>query len=172
VRIDGPITFTHEGTLTREHPVLSTVNDRVEYISELMEQNVWNQDTTRRLQKELAAAWGVVPATIRSYSSEAARTRIEAVRERRGEIAKRAIQALLDVTDCEVAMPGDRAAKVTASKVLLEFAGVDRPEEDKVQRHVVASIDEATPEKAREVMRGLFGDVTPDADPDDLAERG
>lgn len=155
----------------RAHPVLAGVNDRVEYISMLMCENVWNPDTTRGLQRELADAWGVKPATIRSYSAEAARTRLEEVRERRAEVARTAVNALIEVARCDIVMPGDRAAKVAASKTLLEFAGIDRPDEDKIQRHVVAGVSEASPEKAREVMRGLFGAVTPDenaavADPD------
>ncbi len=135
-----------------------------------MADNVWNPDTTKRLQAALSGLWGVSKSTIRSYSAEAARTRLDAVKERRAEVARQAIDTLMEIAAAEVEMPGDRAAKVAASKTLLEFAGVDKPEEDKIQRHVVAGVSDATPERARELMRGLFGTVTPGephvADPD------
>ena len=154
------------------HPVLAKVPERVEYITQLMADRVWNPDTSRMLQKEFSELWGVHTATIRSYSAEASRALLDVVRERRAELAKKAVDTLIEVADSTCTLAGDRAAKVSASKILLEFAGVDRPDEDKVQKHVVASVGEATPDKAREVMRGLFGDVTPETSPDDLVEPG
>jgi hypothetical protein len=154
------------------HPELAKVPDRVEYITQLMADQVWNPDTSRALQKELSALWGVHTATIRSYSAEASRSLLEVVRERRAELAKKAVDTLIEVADSSCTLAGDRAAKVSASKILLEFAGVDRPDEDKIQKHVVAGVGEATPEKAREVIRGLFGDVTPDGSSEDLADTG
>ncbi len=61
--------------------------------------------------------------------------------------------------------PGDRGAKGAHIKMGLEFAGLDKPDEDKIQRHIVAGIGDATPAKASEFMRGLFGNVTPDEAP-------
>jgi hypothetical protein len=152
--------------------VLEKVPERVEYITQLMADHVWCPDTSRALQKELSALWGVHTATIRSYSAEASRSLLDIVRERRAELAKKAVDTLIEVADGPCNLAGDRAAKVSASKILLEFAGVDRPDEDKVQKHIVAGVGEATPDKAREVMRGLFGDVTPEASPSDLDEPG
>lgn len=152
------------------HPELAKVPERVEYITQLMADRVWNPETSRSLQKELSALWGVHTATIRSYSAEASRALLDVVRERRAELAKKAVDTLIEVADSTCTLAGDRAAKVSASKILLEFAGVDRPDEDKVQKHVVAGVSEATPEKAREIMKGLFGDVTPETGSDDLAD--
>jgi hypothetical protein len=154
------------------HPVLEKVPERVEYITQLMADRVWNPDTSRTLQKEFSELWGVHTATIRSYSAEASRSLLDVVRERRAELAKKAVDTLIEVAESDCHMAGDKAAKVSASKILLEFAGVDRPDEDKIQKHVVAGVSEATPEKAREVIRGLFGDVTPNASADDLADTG
>ena len=137
-----------------------------------MAERVWNQDTSRQLQKELAAAWGIQTASVRSYSAEASRSLLDVVRERRAELAKKAVETLIEVADSDVTMPGDRAAKVSASKILLEFAGVDRPDEDKVQKHFVAGVGEATPEKARDVIRAMFGDVTPEEGAAELADAG
>jgi hypothetical protein len=147
----------------REHPFLETVAERVEYISELMAANVWNPETTKLLRKELASTWDCATSTILNYSAEAHRTRLDDVRERRAEVARKAVNALLEVAEGKVVMPGDRAAKVAASKTLLEFAGLDKPDEDKIQKHMIAGVADATPAKAREVMLGLFGAVTPDA---------
>lgn len=147
----------------REHPHIETVAERVEYISELMAANIWNRETTKVIRKELAAAWDVATSTVLNYSAEAYRTRLDEVRERRAEVARKAIDALLEVAEGFVVMPGDRAAKVAASKTLLEFAGLDKPDEDKIQKHMIAGLADATPARAREVMLGLFGAVTPDA---------
>lgn len=151
------------------HPFIEKAADRVEYITSLMAERVWTPDTSRKLQKELSDAWGVAMSTVRNYSAEASHGMLADVRERRAELAKKAIETLVEVADSKVEMPGDRSAKVAASKILLEFAGLDKPDEDKIQKHVIADIGEATPEKAREVMKGLFGDVTPDGSPADLA---
>ena len=161
-----------QGSRARVHPVLDKVADRIEYIAGLMAEHVWNRDSSRKLQKELGFEWGVLPHTIRNYSAEASRTLLEAVRERRAELATQAVETLLEVARSDNIAPGDKAAKVSASKVLLEFAGVDRPDEDKIQKHVVAGVGEATPDKAREVMKSLFGDVTPETSPSDLDEPG
>lgn len=152
--------------------MLEKVPERVEYITALMADRVWNPDTSRQFQKELGALWGVHMVTIRSYSAEASRSLLDVVRERRAELAKKAVDTLIEVADSSCVLAGDRAAKVSASKILLEFAGVDRPDEDKVQKHVIAGVGDATPDKAREVMKSLFGDVTPSESPSDLAEPG
>lgn len=156
------------------HPVLEKVADRIEYIAGLMAERVWNPDTTRQLQRELAESWGVQPHTVRGYSAEASRSLLDAVRERRAELATQAVKTLLEVAKSDAEFAGDKAAKVSAGKVLLEFAGVDRPDEDKVQKHVVAGVGttDATPAKAREVIKSLFGDVTPHDSADELADSG
>lgn len=154
------------------HPFFEKATDRVEYVIGLMTDRVWNPDTSRSLQKALSEAWGVTQSTIRNYSAEASHSMLGTVRERRAELAKQAVETLLEVAKSEVQMPGDRAAKVSASKVLLEFAGVDRPDEDKVQKHIVAGMGEATPDKAREVVRALFGDIVPQSSPAELEDSG
>lgn len=139
------------------HPVLTEVNDRVEYISDLMADGVYCPDTNRIIRKDLAEAWGVAVGTIYGYAAEAHRTRLDVVRERRAEVATLAVNALIEVVRGSTGMPGDRAAKVNASKTLLEFAGLDKPDEDKIQRHLVAGLGaEATPAAASRIMADLF----------------
>lgn len=155
----------------REHPYVHEVNDRVAYIAEMMASREWTPDTSKQLRKDLAKAWSCATSTILNYSAEAHRTQLDEVRERRAEVARKAVDALLKIAECDPSLACNGSAKAAACKTLLEFAGLDRPDEDKIQKHAVIGVAEATPEKAREIMKGLFGDVTPDRSPGDLEER-
>jgi hypothetical protein len=155
------------------HPLLESATDRIHYVADLMASAVWNERTSRRLQKDLGEAWGVSPSTIRNYSTEAGRAIRTAIVERRASIAQRAIDRLERIAaqdPMHAGVQGLPGAIVHANEVLLKLSGYSEPDEDKIQRHIVAGANEATPDKAREIMKGLFGDVTPQESPSDLDE--
>lgn len=116
-----------QAEIPREHPLLAEVEDRTEYIAQLMAEQVWTPKTTRRMQRELAERWSVSVITIRHYSSEAGRRIAQATRERAGELAEVAVKTLKTVTRRGTGkgrMPGDLNAAVNASNSLLELAGL------------------------------------------------
>jgi hypothetical protein len=125
---------------TIEHPKVSTVAERVAYIAELMASMTWTHDTSRRLQQELSDTWGVEREQIRKYSAEASRLALDSLKELRPELARIALEALTRTAQTPPEMPGDRGAAVTASKVLLEHVGIDKPEENQPRQSTVTVV--------------------------------
>jgi hypothetical protein len=116
---------------------------------------VWNERTSRRLQRELGAIWGVEPSTIRNYSAEAGRSIRDAIVERRAAIAQRAIDRLERIAGSDMSqnIVGLPSAMVHANEVLLKVSGFAEPADDTVTAHgtvkiVISGPAEAAEEKA------------------------
>lgn len=107
------------------------------YIADLMAALTWNERTSRRMQRELAEAWGVAPSTIRRYSAEASRSIQDAIIERRGPVAQRAIDRLEKIGGIDIMqaknIPGLAGAIVHSNEVLLKMTGYSEPDEDKLR---------------------------------------
>ncbi len=110
------------------HPVLTTVEERVEYVMGLMIQGKWYRHRTKL---ELSERWGVKPVTVQDYSVEASRAVDKALKESRAEVASLAVSVLARIARAKPKMPGDRAASKGAADSLLRFSGYAEPEEDK-----------------------------------------
>jgi len=119
---------------TQRHPALESVTERVHYVADLMAAALWNERTSRRLQRELGQRWGVSPSTIRNYSTEASRAIQDAIIERRAAIAQRAMDRLEKIGGVDIAtpgIPGLAGAVVHANELLLKISGFAEPDEDK-----------------------------------------
>lgn len=109
-------------------------------------------------------------------------TALEELVAARMRVMKTALERFEEDLDVPIIPEGNRAPITVVDKrgeygkIVLDaeknahsLARFDAELSGKITQHVVASIKDATPAKAREVMRGLFGTVTPDesvADPD------
>lgn len=142
----------HRSPARVAHPVLESVNDRVEYIADLMRADRWH---TRRTKLELASTWGVAESTVQNYSAEAGRTIADAIQERRASIAHRAIDRLENLAkDCAASgVPGDAGAAAKANELLLKVAGFAEPEEDKNRPTTIVQVGQVV---ASPVFSGLM----------------
>jgi hypothetical protein len=101
----------------------------------------WTRETTRAFRKQLSAAWGVTAESIStSYAHVASQLALDALKEYRPELASIAFGALERAARTPPEMPGDRGAAVTASKVLLEHIGIDKPEENQPRQSTVTVV--------------------------------
>jgi hypothetical protein len=116
----------------------------VHYVADLMAALTWNERTSRRMQRELAEAWGVAPSTIRNYSAEANRAIQDAIIERRGPVAQRAIDRIEKIGGMDIMqakfVPGLAGAIVHANEVLLKMTGYSEPDEDKFRPSTLAVV--------------------------------
>lgn len=128
-----------------------TVEDRVEYIVDLMGELRWDRGKTIRL---LAQKWDLAESTIKNYSAEAQRyiTADE-------DDARRDITAGCRELFRQCVANGDAKGAKAIGELWATVSGAKAPE-----KQLIGTLEEATPARAREVMAGLFGDVTP---PDD-----
>lgn len=115
------------------HPVLETVDDRIDHIRELMATRVWTPETTGELQEALSKRWGVAEATIRGYSTAASRMIRDVARDLGGMYALTALDTLAQIAEQakDSPIPGDKNAARGCAQDLLKFAGLLEPEEDK-----------------------------------------
>jgi hypothetical protein len=121
---------------SRSHPLLESTAERVQYVADLMAANAWNERTSRRVQRELSAAWGVEPSTVRNYSAEAGRAIKSAIVERLAASAQRAMDNLeriasIDIMKAPRNIPGLAGAVVDSNKAILKMTGFAEPDEDK-----------------------------------------
>lgn len=147
-----------------EHPVLATVEERVDYIASLMVEQIWTDETSRELQLGLGACWGLTVdgtgcPTVRGYSAQASRALHARAREDGGRYATLALQSLATVATKgkNSYLPGDKGAAVSASKELLKYAGLAEPEEDKSKPTTVVVVGQIATSPA---MRMIVGAAT------------
>jgi hypothetical protein len=156
-----------------EHPMLHTVLERTEYIAELMARRVWNQKTGRRLKHDLARKWGITEGGVRNYAAEASRVLSGELRERCAELADAALNTLwtVAVKGRSSDIPGDKMAAVNASKAILDYAGIDRPDKQQTQPSTVVQVAITSPGHAltSPAMKGLVGKRVVNADQTEAA---
>jgi hypothetical protein len=129
-----------------------TVRERVAYIVELMSELEWDG---RASIHALSEAWELSESAIKQYSAEASRlvTGDE-------ETARRDITAGCRRLFKRAVAGDDAKAARAVGELWAQVSGAKAPE-----KHQHGLLDEISPNKAREVMAGLFGAVTPDAQP-------
>ncbi len=137
-----------------DHPALTEVTARVEYIATLMERGVWH---SRRTKRELSEVWEQKESTIQNYSAEAGRSLEAGLREGRVARAHRAAERLERIAiECAgSSVPGDAGAAVRANEVLLKMTGYSEPEEDKQRGSTVVVLGQlATSPAMRQLVSG------------------
>lgn len=115
--------WTRDNVAALKHPFLKSRSERVNYIEQLMADWIWSYETTRPLQRALAEAWGLMPATIRDYSSEAGRRLAANASQHAPEAAARSLEKLFEILESKPEFPGDRGAQVQAIKLAFELSG-------------------------------------------------
>lgn len=126
----------------------STREERVNHIAEVMERLEWERG---RSGPPLARLWGVTEATVRDYAAEASRRVTADEAEVKREITVQGLDLLRGAH-----REGERKDWAAVAKVLADVSGANAP-----AKHQVGPIEQASPEKARQVMQELFGSVTP-----------
>lgn len=129
----------------------ATVPERVNAIADMMATLEWDG---RKSIRKLSDAWGLAESTIRNYSCEASRLVTGDTEEARRDITAGCRKLFTDAV-----REGDAKGARMVGELWAQVSGAKAPE-----KHQVGPLEEATPAKAREVMAGLFGQVTPDAD--------
>lgn len=145
---------------TRARPPV-TVEERVGHIADLMRRLEWERGKSAA---PLAAEWGIAESTVRNYAAEAHRivraevTDPDEVGRDIGVTLNLVMRnGLKDLKGRPDVRSKARRDLVKAADVWATVSGAKAPD-----RHQFVD-DDASPRKAREVMRDLFGDVTPDA---------
>jgi hypothetical protein len=125
-----------------------SVEGRVEYIADLMAELRWDRGKTIRF---LSQRWELAESTIKNYSAEAQRyiTADE-------DDCRRDITAGCRELWRQCVANGDAKGAKAIGDLWATVSGAKAPE-----KQLVGNLEEATPARAREVMAGLFGDVTP-----------
>lgn len=146
---------------TRARPP-ATVEERVAHIADLMRRLEWERGKSA---VPLAAAWGISESTVRNYAAEAHRivraevTDPDEVGRDIGVALNLVLRnGLKDLKGAPDVRSKARRDLTKAADVWATVSGAKAPD-----RHQFVDDDGASPRKAREVMRDLFGDVTPDA---------
>ncbi len=141
-----------------------TVEERIARIVDLMERFEWVRGRTAGV---LAAEWGLSQSTVENYSAEAHRRIVgdkdEAIRDITAG-ARKLFRQMVDMGDA-------RSAKAIGD-LWADIAGAKAPARQEIAAAIVDA-SEATPSKAREIMRGLFASqAAPDkqAKAEDLAD--
>lgn len=121
-----------------QHPMLEDVQQRVQYIADLMVKDRWFRSRSRL---ELMERWGVCEQRIKDYAAEAGRSIDDYLKEMRPSVAEFAFRKLKKVAKIPLALPGDAAAVVRASEVMLKASGYAEPEEDRSRPSTVQVIN-------------------------------
>lgn len=127
-----------------------TVAERVAFIADMMADLEWERGKSAKL---LAERWDMAQSTIENYSAEASRMVTGDEEEARRDITAGCRKLFKDA----VANLDAKGAKAVG-ELWAQVSGAKAPD-----KHQVGTLDDVTPQKAREVMAGLFGAVTPDA---------
>jgi len=131
-------------------PKPETVDERIEFIVDLMANLDWERGKTAKL---IADAWELSVKTVEGYATTASRIVVADEEDARRDITAGCRKLMRDALH-----GGDAKGFGIVGKLLAEVSGAKAPE-----KHQVGALDDVTPQKAREVMAGLFGAVTPDA---------
>jgi hypothetical protein len=131
-------------------PRPESVDDRIDFIVDLMANLEWERGKTA---KKIAAAWDLSIKTVEGYSATASRIVVADEDDARRDITAGCRKLMRDALQ-----DGNAKDFGVVGKLLAEVSGAKAPE-----KHQVGALDDVTPQKAREVMAGLFGTVTPDA---------
>lgn len=134
---------------------LSAKANRVAFCVDLMRDMRWRRGKTGR---ELAALWGVAPATVEHYAAEASRI-VRAEVTDPTEVSRTVCSALEKVL-FDALSDNDRKSVISAAQTWATISGAKAAE-----RHEIMAAAGKTPADARRHMRELFGEVTP-SEPD------
>lgn len=149
-----------------DHPDLTDTAERVDYIADLMLDRLWTPQTSRQMQRELGAAWSLSEKRIRDLSAQASRLILDRMKADRGAVVAIAINALIDEATSPADKPGDRGARVQASRALLEMAGADKPKDDAsapqtVRIQIVGPDDDSSADASAPAESPAVGDLPP-----------
>ena len=148
-------------------PILTEVEDRVEFISDLMEDMVWHRGKSAKI---LAKRWGLAKGTVENHAAEASR-RVTAD----ADTVRRTITAQGTKLMADAYRSGKAKDWSLVSKLMAEVSGANAP-----VKHDIAVTDDASPARARELLgtqfRGNVGKQTEEpesaieGEPDDVTE--
>lgn len=140
--------FVDDGEQTPPPRRAPSVEERIEFICELMAQLLWERGKTA---KRLAAEWGLAVPTVEGNAAEASRRmtadKAEVARDV-GVIARRALLEAAELRDF-------RGVKAMGD-LLLDVSGARAP--TKVESTNVNANAEATPAEAARLVREAFGE--------------
>ncbi len=128
--------------------------ERVAFVAELMNALAWDRGKTGKV---IAEAWGLSESALKTYAAEAHRLVTADPDEARRDITAGCRRLFRQAVNS-----GNAKAARAVGELWADVAGAKAPE-----KHQVGTLDEVTPEKARQVMRELFGVVTPKGEPED-----
>ena len=124
-------------------PILTEVEDRVEFISDLMEDMVWHKGKSAKI---LAKRWGLAKGTVEGNAAEASR-RITADADQ----VRRNISVMGEKLLRDAHRTGKAKDFSMLGKLLAEISGANAPVKQDIQ-----ITDDASPARARELLGGAF----------------
>lgn len=141
-------------------PILTDVESRVEFISDLMEDMVWHRGKSAKI---LAKRWGLSKGTVENNASEASRRVTADAETVRRTITAQGTKLMTD------AFRGGKAKDWSlVSKLLAEVSGANAPVKQEISIN-----DDASPARAKELLGLAFrGNVGAGVSGDENATEG
>ncbi len=124
-----------------------TVRQRVAHIRGIMERLEWRRGVTG---DDLAEQWGLSIKSIEAHASEASRQIVGDKDESARDITAGAVQLLQQALQA-----GDARAFKMMGDLLADISGAKAPARQEIAAALM-DVNEATPSKARDMMRNLF----------------